>query len=539
MTMATMSQSDEAKSSGVGGWLDGVSYMAGLSGGSWATGTFIANGGQLPTDLVHNVLNLPSNLVAPPSGKIAFYTSLLNEVNAKKALGFPTQITDYWALALGNHLLPADYRLGSTNGPNLTIDELPSVVPALQTQNAQLPLPIIITAQRKINSTIIPENATYFEFNPYEFGSWAIGFDGAKTPGYFTPVQYLGTAANNGAPANTSQCWNGFDQLTFAMGTSSTLFNYAIVQLGKTNGTTNSTGDTSPGLIASILGDIGKDKNDISQIPNPFANYTAITNPNANDQYLELVDGGETNQNVPLEPLLMPARNVDAILAFDNSADTDYSWPNGSSLWTTYNRAAGQNAGIRMPPVPSTNGFVNGGLNTRPVFFGCNNTDTPIVVYVPNYPWSFYSNSTTFTLAYENATAAAQMESTMRALTLNGTVPTWPKCLACALTDRSFGYTAQNRSSDCAQCFDTWCWNGVDDSSDPAGKYEPLQAKTPTFLVQNNLTTAAQTSGIAATATSKGGKKNAAGRSASVGGTAVAAAATVFSVVIGASALLL
>jgi lysophospholipase len=53
--MATMNQSTEAAESGTGGWLDAVTYMAGLSGGSWATGTFIANGGQLPSDMIDNV----------------------------------------------------------------------------------------------------------------------------------------------------------------------------------------------------------------------------------------------------------------------------------------------------------------------------------------------------------------------------------------------------------------------------------------------------------------------------------------------------
>ena len=53
--MATMNQSTEAAASGIGGWFDGMSYMAGLSGGSWATGSFMANGGPLPLDLVNNV----------------------------------------------------------------------------------------------------------------------------------------------------------------------------------------------------------------------------------------------------------------------------------------------------------------------------------------------------------------------------------------------------------------------------------------------------------------------------------------------------
>lgn len=52
-----------------------------------------------------------------------------------------------------------------------------------------------------------------------------------------------------------------------------------------------------------------------------------------------------------------------------------------------------------MPRVPSPNGFVNGGYNTRPTFFGCEaNSTTPIIVYVPNYPWSYYGNTSTVSL---------------------------------------------------------------------------------------------------------------------------------------------
>lgn len=53
--MGTMNASSEAQSSGTGGWFDAITYIAGLSGGSWGTATFIANGGQLPTDLIDNV----------------------------------------------------------------------------------------------------------------------------------------------------------------------------------------------------------------------------------------------------------------------------------------------------------------------------------------------------------------------------------------------------------------------------------------------------------------------------------------------------
>lgn len=80
----------------------------------------------------------------------------------------------------------------------------------------------------------------------------------------------------------------------------------------------------------------------------------------------------------------------------------------------------------------------------------------------------------------------------MRTLTLNGTVESWPRCLACALTDRSFAYTADNRTDECQACFNTWCWNGQDDDSEPP-TYEPTVGTVPQWLTDNNL--ASQSSG--------------------------------------------
>jgi lysophospholipase len=158
---------------------------------------------------------------------------------------------------------------------------------------------------------------------------------------------------------------------------------------------------------------------------------------------------------------------------------------------------------MHIAAVPSTNTFVNKGLNTRPVFFGCNATDTPLIIYIPHYPWTAYSNSSTFQLAYEMDEATDQMLSSMRSLTLNGTVPTWPKCLACALTDRANGFTSENRSAECAECFDTWCWDGESDDSDPAEDYAPLAGVTPQFLIDKNLSSDVRTTSFDPKATTK------------------------------------
>ncbi|KAL7420921.1 Lysophospholipase 1 [Cryptotrichosporon argae] len=533
MAMGLMNASSESAAALTGGWFDGMTYMAGLSGGSWATGSFFANGGPLPTELVENVWELDENLVVPSDDTISFYYDLVSEVDAKSDLNFPTQITDYWALALGNHLLPTQYRLDTS--PNFTIAQLPDLVPAYA--NASLPMPIIIAAEREAGEIIIAENSSVWEFTPYEFGSWAWGSQ-TKVPGAFTSVEFLGTAVNNGQPNGT--CYKGFDQLSFVMGTSSTLFNSALISLVESDDDSIITD-----ALEAILTEIGEDENDVSRIPNTFYGWTNQTNPISTFEYVTLIDAGETNQNIPIEPLLVPARAVDAILAFDNTADNDYSWPNGSSLYTTYSRAQllaeNQNVSIRMPAVPSENGFVNGGYNSRPTFFGCNDTTTPLIVYVPNYPWSAYTNTSTYMLEYDNATALANMESAMRALTLNGTVATWPTCLACALTDRANGFTAANRTATCQSCFDTWCWAGDDNTTTPSTIYAPTVGTAPSFLTQRNLTSGATTAAGASTTTATvtasasaaasssatANSTSGAGRTVGLGGAAAAIAAGV------------
>ena len=256
--------------------------------------------------------------------------------------------------------------------------------------------------------------------------------------------------------------------------------------------------------LRSILGEIGQQYNDVATYPNPFNSWQSDTNPISAFNNITLVDGGEANENIPFEPFLVPQREVDVIIAMDNSADTTYSWPNGSSLWTTYQKALQQaetyNIANVMPTVPSTTGFVNDGLNQRPVFFGCNETDKPLIVYLPNYPWNVYSNATTYQLEYPVDNAAAIVENGRRSLDLNGTVSNWPTCLTCALMDRAATENGAARSTECEQCFSTWCWNGQDNTTARDGEYEPVLGLLPSFL--QNLT--GSTGGQAQTFSSSG-----------------------------------
>lgn len=98
------------------------------------------------------------------------------------------------------------------------------------------------------------------------------------------------------------------------------------------------------------------------------------------------------------------------IFAVDSSADTlaengDLNWPNGTALIASYKRSFLHIAnGTSFPSVPDSNTFVNLGLNSRPTFFGCDAGNTtsamPLIVYIPNAPYAYMSNVSTFQMAY-------------------------------------------------------------------------------------------------------------------------------------------
>jgi lysophospholipase len=124
--------------------MDAVTYISGLSGGSWAAATYVANGGQKATDLNANVWDLHIDLINGPDGeKEQYYSDIASLVGPKDDKGFPTQITDIWGLAIANHVLPREYRVDTS--PNFTISNLGEHVPAYAEGN--LPMPIIIAAE--------------------------------------------------------------------------------------------------------------------------------------------------------------------------------------------------------------------------------------------------------------------------------------------------------------------------------------------------------------------------------------------------------
>ncbi|GAB1217772.1 Lysophospholipase 1 [Aspergillus terreus] len=470
------SRTNNSTSSGqLGGLLQSATYLAGLSGGGWLVGSIYINNfttiADLQTHEAGSVWQFQNSIFEGPDGdsiqildSASYYKDISDAVSAKSDAGYQTSITDYWGRALSYQLINA-----TNGGPSYTWS---SIALTDSFQSADMPMPILVADGRYPDELVVSSNATVYEFNPWEFGT----FD--PTVYGFVPLEYLGSRFDGGTLPQNETCVRGFDNAGFVMGTSSSLFNQFLLNVNST---------ALPSFLKTaftdILERIGEDDDDIAvYAPNPFYHWRNESSPAASQRELDMVDGGEDLQNIPLHPLLQPERHVDVIFAVDSSADTDYSWPNGTALVATYERslnATGIANGTAFPAVPDQNTFVNSGLNTRPTFFGCNSTNitgtAPLVVYLPNYPYVAYSNMTTFTPSYEESVRDDTIANGYAVVTMANSTrdADWSSCVACAVLSRSFERTNTQVPDRCTQCFEKYCWDGTINSTTPAA-YEPV-----------------------------------------------------------------
>jgi len=147
----------------------------------------------------------------------------------------------------------------------------------------------------------------------------------------FTPTKYLGTT-------NSTSCVTGYDQAAFVAATSSGVFNQFNISVGVLfyfclfylcgiahfhvfvkiqTAAIDSAGEIGPviELMNATIPQPGVEL-DVARYPNPFIG----TNDSFIDSaqtVLSFVDGGEDGQVIPLQPLLVKAREVDVILALD------------------------------------------------------------------------------------------------------------------------------------------------------------------------------------------------------------------------------
>ena len=457
----------------LGGLLQASTYLAGLSGGGWLVGSIFINNFTAVSNLLHSektssVWQFDHSIFQGPAmsgvqllNTADYFDEIHKAVIGKSDANFQVSITDYWGRALSYQLVNA-----TDGGPGYTWSSI-----ALQDDFARggTPMPLLVADGRAPDELLVGGNATVFEFNPWELGT----FD-PSTFG-FAPLKYLGSNFSNGVLPSDKKCIRGFDNAGYIMGTSSSLFNTFLLQIDQKNAPT-----AAKDFVKKILQSVDQNNKDIADFsPNPFLGFHNATSPNSQSQRLTLVDGGEDLQNIPLHPLIQPIRHVDVIFAVDSSADTENFWPNGTSLVATYERSLTKlSNGTSFPAVPGQNTFVNLGLNTRPTFFGCNSSNTssptPLVVYIPNFPYVFHSNVSTFDPSYNTSTRNAIVQNGYEAATMgNATADSqWPTCVACAILSRSLERTNTRVPDACHQCFQKYCWDGTVNNTTPA-KYDP------------------------------------------------------------------
>lgn len=484
------SRTENSTESGhLGGLLQSSTYLTGLSGGAWLVGSLYTNNfTSIETILAQNTDAEDSGSVwqfgnsifeGPDEGgiqlfdSVGYYRSIANAVNAKADAGFDTSVTDPWGRAISYQLVSA-----TNGGPEFTFS---SIAEQDWFTDGEAPMPFLIADGRAPGETLISSNTTVFSFNPWELGS-----DDPTVYGW-APLRYVGTNYTAGEPTDEDECVTGFDNVGFIMGTSSSLFNQFLLRIDE-SGLSGTAGELLQSVIERVLTGVSRDNNDISDYPNPFYHFNNATNYYSDSYRLTLVDGGEDLQNIPLHPLIQPYREVDVIFAIDSSADTSETlpanssapnWPSGDSLIATYQRSLNpiQN-GTSFPSIPDRNTFFNLGLNNGPTFFGCdaenstNNggqTPAPLIVYLPNGPYTFESNFSTFDPSYNNSVRNAAINNGYNLATQgNGTLDEqWPACVGCAILSRSLYRTETQVPDVCTQCFERYCWDGTRDENEP------------------------------------------------------------------------
>ncbi|KAM5356591.1 hypothetical protein ACJ41O_003237 [Fusarium nematophilum] len=455
------------KDGNLGGLLQSATYLSGLSGGGWLVGSLMMNNFTSVQESVNypGIWQMEYSILEGPEqySLLGYYDTIFGAVSDKKDAGYERSLTDYWGRMLSYQLINA-----TDGGPSYTWS---SIADDTDFSEGKAPMPIIIADGRDPGETIVSINSTVFEFTPWELGSYDPTLHG------FAPLKYVGSEFDNGRLPSDKSCIRGFDNAGFVMGTSSSLFNQIVLYLNDPNSNYVPEGvpDVAIDAVSSILDSIGDDNNDIADwTPNPFKGWNDAENLSADSDRLTLVDGGEDLQNVPYYPHLRIEREVDVVFSFDSSADTESGWPDGASPIATYERSLEDiSDGSAFPVVPGKNTFRNLGLNARPTFFGCNATNTsdpaPLIVYIPNYPYVYSSNISTFQATINSSELSALIENGYAVATmLNATLDSdWPVCVGCAMLSRSFDRTNTTIPDKCRECFSTYCWNGTLDESEP------------------------------------------------------------------------
>ncbi|SMN21890.1 similar to Saccharomyces cerevisiae YOL011W PLB3 Phospholipase B (lysophospholipase) involved in phospholipid metabolism [Maudiozyma saulgeensis] len=468
MVAAMDDRTDGANEHGLGGLLQGTTYLAAISGGSWFTSTVVFNNWTSVQDIINqmgdndgSIWDIEQSALSPGGTDTAFtnqrFENISEALSEKSSAGFSTSLADVWGLAFSYYFFPS-LPEGGVGYTWSTIQETDVF------QNAEMPYLIQLGKAQVPGAVSVDFSSPTIEVTPYDFGSWEPSIKS------FAEIKYLGTEVSNGSPVTPGQCVEGFDNVNFLIGTCTNLIEY-VEQANSAY--YNAVIDQ---LATLFLGNASTNADRTLAIysPNPFkdtTNYESGSDTTfVTDDKLLLVDGGIDGQVIPFIPVMKQERDVDVVFALDQTADADDLFPNGDSLVYTYERQFTEAGKYdAFPYVPDIESFVELGLNKKPVFFGCdasNLTDLryvpPLMVYLPNVAHSYASNISTLQLSFTAEERLDLIRNGFEAATMGNFTedPDFLGCIGCAVMRRKQEKFGLDWPEECQQCFTNYCWDG-------------------------------------------------------------------------------
>lgn len=324
------------------GLMDSITYLVGLSGSTWAIGTWISSGKSVSTFHDWIIDSIGSDMKEIDDDDIALIdTVLLTKYAAGQSIGF----VDVYGACIANDL----FDFFSSDKERVYLSDQASKI-----ADGSLPFPLYtaISAQN-------PSEQFWYEFDPYEIG--------APWLNAYVPTWAFGRQCNNGVSTS-----NAPEQ---SLGTLFGTFGLAVGVTFKELVQDTDIADSMKTALAKkilqkLIADFGSDRPIYAEYYN-FV-YGLSTMQFNNQQTLDMVDAG-IDFNLPYPPISgqRPERKADIIIFVDASAGTV-----GAELQNVENYARANNL-----PFPVID-YASIGNNAVSIFKS-DDPQVPVVIYVP------------------------------------------------------------------------------------------------------------------------------------------------------------
>ena len=431
------------KGSNISGLYQAVTYHSGTSTGAWLVAALAGNEdstiGSLLSDLWMAGFDDPSFIPTMQHRLPAMYAAFNLDLVAKSTAGYTPTLVDTLGRVIASHVLKGDESHQTLSG----------IANSSAFLDHRGPFPVItalnVDPRKNISGCIHADlRSPQYEFHPFEFGSWDSGIRS------FSKTAFMGSETMAGFALSPNTCIQGFDSLGFLVAASTGRFNDYCSAIPASNRFMGQLGN----LYNDIIGMTGmvhglSPRDEYAIIPGPFASTTNMGS-------LSLVDGSQGGESLPLWPLLVDARNISVIIALDFSTSAQDFLPDGSSLYNTYLRA--QQLGVwRMPTTPKPSSLADEGSIKSPKFFGCDDPDKALIIYIPNSAHILGTNAPDWQLQFDSTMINQLIENGNLVATMKG-LDQWPVCIACAIYSKSSN--SNRMPSMCVECFGRFCWRG-------------------------------------------------------------------------------